>query len=471
MTIAIKIENLSKHYRLGLVSTRTLSHDLNRWYQTTIRGKEDPYLKIGESARERGSEGARERRSDTRDESDSIPGQQSAFRIPQSAIKIPMPHALCPMPSSDYIWALRDINLEVSQGEVLGIIGKNGAGKSTLLKILSKVTAPTTGTIKAKGRIASLLEVGTGFHPEMTGRENIFMNGAIMGMSKAEITHKLDEIIDFAGVEQFIDTPVKRYSSGMTVRLGFAVAAHLEPEILVVDEVLAVGDAEFQKKAIGKMQEVSRNEGRTVLFVSHNMAAILNLCKNSILLNNGIIQFRGDANDCVNAYVENCNKKASIDLMNRIDRTGAGSIKFKKVSLLNKNREIIQNPKTGEDLIIRIFYDLIIQKDYKNCRVSCAVYSQRGLMFVTSTEMVSDEEIRIDRSGYFDLQIKDLPLSKGTYFLTLFVESNGDIHDSIDESFYFEVVEGDFFGFGRNYPKGWEGNTVLIKHEFVQGSE
>ena len=232
MTVAIKIEDLSKQYRLGLVSTRTLSHDLNRWWQINIRGKEDPYLKIGE-VNDRATRG-----------------------------------------DGEYVWALRDINLEVEQGEVLGIIGKNGAGKSTLLKILSKVTAPTTGTIKTKGRIASLLEVGTGFHYEMTGRENIYMNGAIMGMSKVEINRKLDEIIDFAGVERYIDTPVKRYSSGMIVRLGFAVAAHLEPEILVIDEVLAVGDAEFQKKAIGKMQDISKGNGRTVLFVSHNMGAL-----------------------------------------------------------------------------------------------------------------------------------------------------------------------------------------------------
>ncbi len=201
--------------------------------------------------------------------------------------------------SPEYVWALKDINLEVQEGEVLGIIGKNGAGKSTLLKILSKVTAPTTGTVKARGRIASLLEIGTGFHPEMTGRENIFMNGAIMGMTKAEIRKKFDEIVDFAGVERYIDTPVKRYSSGMTVRLGFAIAAHLEPEILVVDEVLAVGDAEFQKKAIGKMQDVSRNEGRTVLFVSHNMAAISALCSHAVLLNNGQIDFSGN----VEAYI------------------------------------------------------------------------------------------------------------------------------------------------------------------------
>lgn len=260
MSTAIKFENISKEYRLGLVSTQTLSHDLNRWWKMNIQGKEDPYLKIGE-VNDRATKG-----------------------------------------KSDYVWALKDINFEVQQGDVLGIIGKNGAGKSTLLKILSKVTAPTTGTIKARGRIASLLEVGTGFHPEMTGRENIFMNGAIMGMSKAEIKSKLDEIVDFSGVERYLDTPVKRYSSGMTVRLGFAIAAHLEPEILVVDEVLAVGDAEFQKKAIGKMQDVSRGEGRTVLFVSHNMDSVQKLCTKGLILKNGEIEYNGTIDKAIQLY-------------------------------------------------------------------------------------------------------------------------------------------------------------------------
>ena len=262
MSTAIKFENISKQYRLGLVSTRTLSHDLKRWYTMNIQGKEDPYLKIGE-VNDRAHKG-----------------------------------------ESEYVWALKDINFEVEQGDVLGIIGKNGAGKSTLLKILSKVTTPTTGTIKAAGRIASLLEVGTGFHPEMTGRENIFMNGAIMGMTKAEITRRFDEIVDFSGVERYIDTPAKRYSSGMTVRLGFAIAAHLEPEILVVDEVLAVGDAEFQKKAIGKMQDVSKGEGRTVLFVSHNMTAVKSLCKKGIILENGQVKEFGDIDPIVSRYLK-----------------------------------------------------------------------------------------------------------------------------------------------------------------------
>lgn len=259
---AIEFENISKQYRLGLVSTRTISHDLKRWYTTTILGKEDPYLKIGE-INDRTSKG-----------------------------------------ESEYVWALKDISFKVEQGDVLGIIGKNGAGKSTLLKILSKVTSPTTGFIKARGRIASLLEVGTGFHPEMTGRENIYMNGSIMGMTKAEISRKLDEIVDFAGVERYIDTPVKRYSSGMTVRLGFAIAAHLEPEILVVDEVLAVGDAEFQKKAIGKMQDVSKGEGRTVLFVSHNMTAVKSLCNKGVILENGQVKEIGAIEPIVSRYLK-----------------------------------------------------------------------------------------------------------------------------------------------------------------------
>ena len=261
MPTAIEFNNISKQYRLGLVSTRTLSHDLNRWWQTAVLHKEDPYLKIG-----------------------SVNDRSTAA-------------------DSEYVWALKDIDFKVEQGDVVGIIGKNGAGKSTLLKLLSRVTGPTTGTIKAKGRIGSLLEVGTGFHPEMTGRENIYMNGAILGMTKAEISQKLDEIVDFSGCERYIDTPVKRYSSGMMVRLGFAVAAHLDPEILVVDEVLAVGDAEFQKKAIGKMQDVSRGEGRTVLFVSHNMTAVKNLCKTGVLLENATMKYTGSIEDVVHHYL------------------------------------------------------------------------------------------------------------------------------------------------------------------------
>lgn len=261
MTTAIEFNNVSKQYRLGLVSTKTLSHDLNRWWQTAILHKEDPYLKIGS----------------TNDRSKAA--------------------------DSEYVWALKNIDFKVEQGDVVGIIGKNGAGKSTLLKLLSRVTGPTTGTICARGRIGSLLEVGTGFHPEMTGRENIYMNGAILGMTKPEISKKLDEIIGFSGCERYIDTPVKRYSSGMTVRLGFAVAAFLEPEILVVDEVLAVGDAEFQKKAIGKMQDVSQGDGRTVLFVSHNMASIRQLCKHGVLLENGCVKSIGDVDDIVDLYL------------------------------------------------------------------------------------------------------------------------------------------------------------------------
>ena len=274
--LAIKAENISKQYRLGEVGTGTLSHDLNRFW-SKLRGKEDPYLKIGE-VNDRASKG-----------------------------------------NSDYVWSLRDINFEVEQGDAVGIIGRNGAGKSTLLKLLSKVTKPTTGGFKVKGRIASLLEVGTGFNPEMTGRENIYLNGSILGMRRHEITRKFDEIVDFSGVERYIDTPVKRYSSGMYVRLAFAVAAHLESEILIIDEVLAVGDAEFQKKCIGKMGDVSKGEGRTVLFVSHNMAAVKSLCNNGIVLNKGIIEHTGEINSCVSMYLGGGNKgNANIKLFDDI---------------------------------------------------------------------------------------------------------------------------------------------------------
>jgi lipopolysaccharide transport system ATP-binding protein len=271
----IEFNNVGKQYILGTIGTGTLSQDLNRWW-ANIRGKEDPFLKIGET-------NDRTQKGDSR-----------------------------------FVWALRDINFKVEQGDVVGIVGKNGAGKSTLLKILSRVTSPTTGNIKIKGRIASLLEVGTGFHPEMTGRENIFMNGSIMGMTKAEIKSKFDEIVDFAGVAKYVDTPVKRYSSGMMVRLGFAIAAHLEPEILVVDEVLAVGDAEFQKKAIGKMQDVSKGQGRTVLFVSHNMAAVRSLCTRGIMLKNGMVDYIGTIPDTLDHYLKNDEGNQEEKIINNI---------------------------------------------------------------------------------------------------------------------------------------------------------
>src|SRR5690554_4750950 len=269
MSIILKAENISKQYRLGLVGTGTLSHDLNRWWHR-VRGKEDPFLKVG-SVNDRSTKA-----------------------------------------DSDYVWALKDINFEVKRGEVLGIIGKNGAGKSTLLKILSRVTGPSTGEIKTRGRIASLLEVGTGFHPELTGRENIYLNGAILGMSKAEIKAKEAEIIEFSGCERYVDTPVKRYSSGMRVRLAFAVAAFLEPDILVIDEVLAVGDAEFQKKAIGKMQDISKGDGRTVLFVSHNMAAVKSLCTRAIVLEHGKTVFEGGTDEAVSYYLRNKENNVSV---------------------------------------------------------------------------------------------------------------------------------------------------------------
>ena len=309
MSSAIIFENVGKQYRLGLVGTGTLSHDLNRWWQTTILRKEDPYLKIGE-VNDRSTKG-----------------------------------------HSDYVWALKDITFKVEQGDVVGIIGKNGAGKSTLLKLLSHITAPTTGHITYRGRIASLLEVGTGFHPEMTARENIYMNGSIMGMTRHEITRKLDEIVDFAGIERYLDTPVKRFSSGMTVRLGFAVAAFLEPEILVVDEVLAVGDAEFQKKAIGKMKDVSRGEGRTVLFVSHNMTSIKKLCNLGILLNNGQIKFSGTAEECISEYID-INKKTEsfvFNLENDVIYTG-NTFHITKILLNNKYPDTIYLDKCNNTI-------------------------------------------------------------------------------------------------------------------------
>jgi lipopolysaccharide transport system ATP-binding protein len=307
--LAIKAENISKQYRLGEVGTGTLSHDLNRFWHK-LRNNEDPYLKIGD-ANDRRSKG-----------------------------------------ESDYVWSLQDINFEVEQGDALGIIGRNGAGKSTLLKLLSKVTKPTTGNFKMNGRIASLLEVGTGFNPEMTGRENIYLNGAILGMRRQEITRKLDEIISFSGVERYIDTPVKRYSSGMYVRLAFAVAAHLESEILIVDEVLAVGDAEFQKKCLGKMGDVSKGEGRTVLFVSHNMSAIDALCNKTLMLENGRVLAQGRTKDIIAMYFKSNSQEEGLFDIGRIDDSEIVVINQSK--LMNQAGVLTNNFEFGDSLTIEV---------------------------------------------------------------------------------------------------------------------
>jgi lipopolysaccharide transport system ATP-binding protein len=344
--IILKAENISKQYRLGQVGTGTLSHDLNRWWHE-VRGKENPYLKIG----------------DTNDR--SVKGE------------------------SDYVWALQDINFEVARGEVLGIIGKNGAGKSTLLKILSKVTAPTTGSIKSRGRIASLLEVGTGFNGEMTGRENIFLNGAILGMTKKEIASKLDEIIDFSGCERYIDTPVKRYSSGMTVRLAFAVAAFLEPEILVIDEVLAVGDAEFQKKAIGKMQDISKQGGRTVLFVSHNMAAVKSLCTKGLVLRNGSTFFEGNIVNAVATYLSGDSESLN-------HRIFGEEYDFNAFTL----KEIFINPKDrtpedslDEEQIIEFNTKIFIKESAERLHVTYVLKGDEGAALFTFSNANSDMKL------------------------------------------------------------------------------
>ena len=403
--IILKAENISKQYRLGVVGTGTLSHDLNRWW-CKIRGKEDPYLKIGD-VNDRSTKG-----------------------------------------TSDYVWALQDINFEVKRGEVLGIIGKNGAGKSTLLKILSKVTAPTTGSIKCGGRIASLLEVGTGFNPELTGRENIYLNGAILGMTKKEIASKIDEIIEFSGCERYIDTPTKRYSSGMTVRLAFAVAAFLEPEILVIDEVLAVGDAEFQKKAIGKMQDISREGGRTVLFVSHNMAAVANLCTRSIVLENGTVVFNGKTENAILFYLKG--NLTSENLIDIEDRKGNGKIKIKSVEIYgnDKNSSAISGSKLNFEYQFDNPNDILLKETRFDFRIDDTM-GQRIAWFSTILKPVNknSEILKI-----LNFEIQRCNLNQGIYYATTYIEVNNELADHIQNAFSFEIFEGDFYNIGKKTP-------------------
>ncbi len=371
--VVIKVEDLSKQYRLGQVGTGTLSHDLNRWW-ANFTGKEDPTLKIGE-VNDRTAKGL-----------------------------------------SDYVWSLKDINFEINQGDAVGIIGRNGAGKSTLLKILSKVTGPTTGNIKVKGRIASLLEVGTGFHPELTGRENVFLNGAILGMKRHEIAKKFDEIVDFSGVERYIDTPVKRYSSGMYVRLAFAVAAHLESEILIIDEVLAVGDAEFQKKCLGKMGDVSKGEGRTILFVSHNMISIQALCNRGILMNQGTIFSEGSINETVNQYLA----------LNAASVTTSFSFSDEKEAIGNDDVKVLSMKATPKE--IGLEDEVLIEMEILNTSDECALFV--AIDFINNQEIIAfgtgyDFDIANRKSATVTCVIPPNFLNDGIYTLNLYVATIG----------------------------------------------
>ncbi len=412
--VAISVEHLSKQYRLGLIGTGTLSHDLNRWWHR-VWGKEDPYLKVSE----------------TND---------------HQAIS-----------ESQYVWALRDINFSVRQGEVVGIIGSNGAGKSTLLKILSQVTAPTEGVFKARGRIASLLEVGTGFHKELTGRENIFLNGAILGMTKAEIKSKLDEIIAFSGVERYVDTPVKRYSSGMKVRLAFAVAAHLEPEILIVDEVLAVGDAAFQKKAIGKLQEVSHGQGRTVLFVSHNMGAVTRLCNRGIVLKHGQVFFEGSTETAVHTYADINAASSHMPVASRTDREGLGDFRFEAVHIEDEHHQEVGEIRTGSRMFIHA--RIASKTNLKDRKVYAAVCFRDALgtrLFTLSTSLFG-KQISLDDSTLLTFELNRMPLSEGEYLCDLYIaEGRGDtlVQDYLQRAFKVTVFGNDYFNSGDPQPRG-----------------
>jgi lipopolysaccharide transport system ATP-binding protein len=397
MKTVIRVENVGKQYRLGEVGTGTISHDLNRWW-ARLRGREDPYSTIGE--------------------------------INDRTLKA----------DGDYVWALQNINFEVRQGEVLGIIGRNGAGKSTLLKILSKVTKPTTGRILTKGRIASLLEVGTGFHPEMTGRENIFLNGAIMGMTKSEIKYKLDEIIDFAGVEKYIDTPVKRYSSGMYVRLAFAVAAHLNSEILIVDEVLAVGDAEFQKKCLGKMGDISKGEGRTVLFVSHNMASIEYLCTTAMLLRNGNLLNYGNKNLIIEEY-RTMERKAinNIVIKDRTDRNGSGVVKITEFNYSIK--ESLQFTLKYEGKMSTAFTGKVYIAVY-DTKENCVLFFDSSVINDIPSKFPSRGTIVINTSS-------EVSLVDQQYSVNVAILVDDEWVDHIVDALTIDTIDNDFYHTGK----------------------
>ena len=408
--VVIKLENVSKQYRLGNVGTGTLSHDLNRFF-AKMAGREDPTMKVGVS-----------------NKLDTVDGR--------------------------YVWALKDVNLEICDGEVLGIVGKNGAGKSTLLKLMSRVTSPTTGNIKIKGRIASLLEVGTGFHPELTGKENIYLNGAILGMTKKEISSKFDEIVEFSGVKKYVDTPVKRYSSGMYVRLAFAVAAHLEPEILIVDEVLAVGDAEFQKKAIGKMQSVSRS-GRTVLFVSHNLTAVEQLCTQGILMQNGMLAMEGKVHDITSAY-----KQMSVD-ENELRRSGTRVIEFLEYKMTDPGGKTIDEVFLGDHFIVSATSRANEQIDFCDMTLDIRNDSNEFIGHITNADDGFEiKNISKGKTINVGVTVRNICFAPGTYYISLWLGNSYGTFDYIENCIRFTIKQGDKF-IHRPYPFDKRAKTVL----------
>lgn len=439
--IAIRVENLSKLYRIGQRERYyTLRDTLARSLGAPFR-----WLRQRDDGRQMTGDGAIGLRS-------SVTGHPSPVSGPTT-----------------HIWALKDVSFEVKRGEIMGIIGRNGAGKTTLLKILSRITEPTEGYAEIRGRVGSLLEVGTGFHPELTGRENIYLNGAILGMKKAEIDRRFDEIVAFAEVEKFIDTPVKHYSSGMYVRLAFAVAAHLEPEILLVDEVLAVGDAAFQKKCLGKMGDVAK-EGRTVLFVSHNMAAIRNLCSKCMLLECGQISIEGHTDQVIEAYLCNSQSSDTGELARREDRKGSGVIRFRAVSFHRMDGQPTSTFLSGEDCKIKLEYNRRHElSDTASILVGIGVYDIYGdCLFLCSNELTNEIGRGWPVSGEVTCRIPQLPLSSGLYKINVYAAVNGEVADWVLDAATFEVQNSDFFGTGRIPPPSHSRFLVLHSWSVAQ---
>jgi lipopolysaccharide transport system ATP-binding protein len=366
---------------------------------------------------------------------------------------------------NEEFWALKDVSFEIKQGERVGIIGRNGAGKSTLLKVLSRIVTPTKGRITIDGRIASLLEVGTGFHPELSGRENIYLNGSILGMSKHEINSKFDEIVAFSEVERFLDTPVKRYSSGMYVRLAFAVAAHLEPEILIVDEVLAVGDAEFQKKCLGKMKDVA-GQGRTVLFVSHNMAAIQNLCDKAIYLKKGQVQMVGDSKSTINEYLRSGSEAYTIEIGDRMDRSGNGDVRFQSITLHDNQGNKVQALQSGSPGKMSLSYNKKTSSALNAFHVSVGIDDEFGQRIAyLSNELTNELFNKVENEkGIVEIFFPKMPLKSGRYVITLYSTVNGELADYVVEAGNFDVEDGDFYNTGKSAPPGQ--GSFNIEHHF-----